>query len=642
MEQEEPAGDKPGSDPPNSDISEQVIMGEPIGTQVLPVENIPVEERVVITVPNPRAAGIDISRTVRIPEEKAKFQGYLEIRRREAKSLMQSANRIKVLTAKGSAELQSFEIDELKIVYRNDKTSYRGLRDLETTMEKLVAEDSLEDWTNIMSVAHQALDTRFKVTEAILNRVAKEAQEQEDESDDEEEEEAGGGQGGGGNAANRTTRDSIQIGTAFSDESITKMASAMVNTKISVTKEDLKRIKWSGKTSDYQRFENNVYQMFGKSETIPDWRKMLYMADVLPDMYAKLPDRYKQEKTGYNELWAYLRKRYARETDQVQAQVQILKDLHTVYKNSSNLYDDEKFCDFVAKARIALNELNRLGRRGKDHHEEWLKYLTPKIDSDLATPFLELYEEKNRWKGDTNTDPMDEFLDYLERKQLANHDQIANKKLLNKSNPSRAQGSKKKGGKKKGTTPPEVQNYNVQGEPRGNWQPAPTNSWQQRGQGGNQPHGAPRGNQPQPHNRQGGGQGGAKGATANQGPPQTYIPSYEELAKCCFCSKTTHRSDKCDQMGQPNTWWGKVYRAKACPVCFTSFHLVNDCKKLKKCNIDGCSKWHHPAIHNGVHIPYAQWRRNENQKRNQRGGSGRGRGRGGGGRGRGGSGHNNQ
>ena len=561
-----------------------------------------------------------------MPEEQDKFKGYLEIRRREAKALMASANRMKLLTTKGSAELESFEITELKIVYRNDKTSYKGLRDLEATMEKLVDEKSLEDWTNIMSVAHQALDTRFKVMEALLNRVAREEQEQEEETDEDEGDDTGGGQGGG-NATNRTTRENIQIGTAFTDESITKMASAMVNTKISVTKEDLKRIKWSGKTSDYQKFETAVYNMFGKSETIPDWRKMLYMADVLPDQYAKLPDRYKQEKTGYNELWAYLRKRYARETDQVQAQVQVLKDLHTVYKNSSNLYDDEKFSDFVAKARIALNELNRLGRRGQDHHEEWLKYLTPKIDSDLATPFLELYDEKNRWKGDTKTDPMDEFLNYLERKQFANHDQIANKKLLNKSNPSRAQGGKKKGGKKK--APPEVQNYNVQGEPRGNWQPAPPNNWQpaphnnwqQRGRGGNQQQGAPRGNQPQAR-------GGARGAPTNQSAPMTYTPTYEELAKCCFCSKTTHRSDKCDQMGQPTTWWGKVYRAKACPVCFTSFHLVNDCKKLKKCNIDGCSKWHHPAIHNGVHVPYAQWRRNENQ-RNQ-GYSGRGRGRGGG------------
>ena len=163
---------------------------------------------------------------------------------------------------------------------------------------------------------------------------------------------------------------------------------------------------------------------------------------------------------------------------------------------------------------------------------------------------------------------------------------------------------KKTPSKKKFVTK-EVQNYAIQQQS----QRKPPG----RSQGGARPKQQPRSS--------GGTRGGSNGTSGKPGPRESrpsYVPTFHELKACCFCNSNKHHSKNCNNRGQVTTWWDKVYKNKACPMCFKTFHLPNDCKQKQPCSKSGCTMNHHTLMHDAPYKPFGTWKKEEMARQQRR------------------------
>ena len=119
----------------------------------------------------------------------------------------------------------------------------------------------------------------------------------------------------------------------------------------------------------------------------------------------------------------------------------------------------------------------------------------------------------------------------------------------------------------------------------------------------------------------GGARGGFNGSSGRPGPKESkppYVPTYHELKTCCFCNSNKHHSKNCNNKGQITTWWDKVYKHKACPMCFKTFHLPNDCKQKQPCGKAGCTLNHHSSMHDAPYKPFGAWKKEETARQQKR------------------------
>ena len=68
--------------------------------------------------------------------------------------------------------------------------------------------------------------------------------------------------------------------------------------------------------------------------------------------------------------------------------------------------------------------------------------------------------------------------------------------------------------------------------------------------------------------------------------------------RCLLCFKG-HIFSKCPEFQDMNIYdrWKSVKRLNLCFGCLGKNHALSDCRKLRKCGIDNCVKFHHSMLH---------------------------------------------
>ena len=571
-------------------FEEQVVNSELFSTtvnmpQIFPLDDIDQSERVNFRLTD--AEGKVKERVLRAkPSEIEDIKGYLELRERQAKELIAQRNQIKQLAKK--TEFKPFEREELKNLLKSAKQLLDQVKGYEATLTAKIEIESLEDFQELVNLQISPIVTALDLGAVKLRKLA-----QEDLQEDDEDGSADADQ------LNKSTRAETRradvTSLSLNDDSTNLVEALTRAQKTKVTSEELKQVAWDGSPTNFQRYKKDSEELFGQYSSISYFKKFTYMKATLPAQHHVHLKRYETNKEGYEDLWRFLSRMFGRSKDLIRLHEQELQNLPVLYKGKNNLLDDQKFADHISRANIALTNLNKLGETGKSHHARYIPWMVSRIDSDLATPFLATYEESLDTWLDKNINPVDKYIAYLERCQLANHDQLAYKKARSEiARPNHSNG------------------HNSRGNGRG------------RGRGSGNGRGHGRGN----------GRGGYNG----YGTPivQTYATQSQPiqsvaLPACLFCSKTNHTSNQCRNKGDPATGFPKCYQQRACVVCLETGHNSRLCPKRKTCNVKDkgtnvpCDRFHNPALHGMKFIPYKVWLKDQQQQRAAQGGAGQGR-----------------
>lgn len=72
-----------------------------------------------------------------------------------------------------------------------------------------------------------------------------------------------------------------------------------------------------------------------------------------------------------------------------------------------------------------------------------------------------------------------------------------------------------------------------------------------------------------------------------------------ESKKCSVCKRGQHSLDECDTFKKLQSWkkWSFVRSRRLCFKCLKGKHRYENCTSGQKCNIDGCSEFHHALLH---------------------------------------------
>ena len=514
----------------------------------LNVTEIETDSQLILSLTTPDGKST-ISRVLRVePDKQNEAKGYFELRSRNMSTLIANRNRIRILAKKNTFE--DYEKEELRDALKTAKSQQAIIKNYENKILNLVDIESVEDFQDLMDTQNKVINPTVEFGTLKLKKIF---------ADDLEESKSKG-------EKDKADETRAELTSFYDDPSKTIAEAITASQRSKVTENQLKGIVWNGENRKYKRFKEDCYQIFGKYDSIDYVQKFIYLKQVMPSKYHTEIERFNNTADGYKLVWEYLDRRYGREKDQVQAQEDQLKNLPIVYKNKANSYNDDVFSEHIARAKIALQELAKLGRTGRDNHIQWITWMTPRVDTDLAAPFLEQYEIHNHWDDQPSVNPMDKYLEYLERKQLAYHDQRANKIVANETR-SRV-------------------NKDLQHGGRG--------------------HAAGRG-------RGRGGRGGRGRGRGGFTPPvfQNYAVAAEvssqPLEKCCFCGKKNHASSRCRSKGDPKKAFGKVYEAKGCVICLNGLHKSPECPQRKPCGVQGCKIFHHPQLHGCQFVPWVEW-----------------------------------
>lgn len=80
----------------------------------------------------------------------------------------------------------------------------------------------------------------------------------------------------------------------------------------------------------------------------------------------------------------------------------------------------------------------------------------------------------------------------------------------------------------------------------------------------------------------------------------------KKIMKCLFCGKINHNIIICRKFLNEsiNSRWEWITKNKICFSCLRSGHHIRQCEKRKDCGENGCTRPHHPLLHNS-HVPEA-------------------------------------
>ena len=538
------------------------------------------------------------------PANQSSVEGLFDLRKKICADLEQCYKRTKEILEhvrteqakrpKPAQPLDQIRMLELKHLLQRYYEYHKVVTGYESQIMELLDDVSLTDFLNLIQPQTSKYQDLFTIARNTLKKLY----------DGDAANESG--------AKEDTGAGTTFIGSTTLGEDVSKsIADALTASQASrVDQKLVDMIEWSEETRKYKRFKDGFHNLVGKYDSISMEKKFLYLKKVVPKRVWETINTFDRDNTGYKELWEYFDRLYGRDRDAIRAQEQELKNLPHVYKNKSNSYDDEKFAEHVSKAKVAVKALAKLGKIGKDNHEQWISWMTPRVDNDLAAPFLEEYSSNNYWEGKPTIDPVDQYLEYLEKKQLAYHDQKANRQInapVRKTAPTRSSSSTTRG-----------RAMTSRGRAR---------EWT-RGNGGRRPGSAP--------------------VFQNYAATNTGSSSVasQPLPSCLFCGKDNHDSTRCKNRGDLSKGFEKAYQSRACVICLQGLHKSSSCPRRRPCGVQQCTQMHHPNLHGCTFVSWFDWnRRQQNQgsgqpqqaARGNTGGRGQQRGRGGrgGGRGRG-------
>ena len=524
--------------------------------QRFPTARIPEENRREITITDYSTKEDDayrqVARTLSIaPDKQKEFDGYWGLRGQEVLGMLAVANTVKELAV--LTELTSFQQDSLLQNTRKLEAAQRQILKYEDKLLQLIEKESDEDFQKLLEVQVDLLPKVIRQAKLKIVRLQLEGRTDADQTA----------------ADMSTTRLDPAPSRTFDytlDDNNRSLAEAMTAAqRTKVSKDDLARIVWDGRVATYTKYKLATYELFGKYSTITWFNKMRYMEATLPKSLKSKVLPYPDTEEGYRDLWAMLSRNYGREQDLIRSHEEDLQKLPYVsrWHNQTDLYNDQVFVEHVSKLQVALKELSKLGKSGKDNHSQYVMWVTARVDPSLALPFLKLYNSKSTWDTAMTNDPLAKWTSHLIECQQTNHDLILNRKG---QNPSLLQEAKNE------------QHSNGKGKGRGNGKNG------KNGQNGN----------------------------GNHQQLQTYATQSAEvvskpLDKCLFCGKKDHPSYRCTQQGDLDQAFAKVYKADCCTGCLRQGHRGDRCPTRRKCGLNNCSKYHNRKLHLAKYVPFKVW-----------------------------------